>query len=505
MAEAKQFPWSQSLYPIFNELTEKGRKLHEKGMAQYKESGGKDFHFKPFESLSEVLSASSEHELSLRAFAYANEKNFTDDASLCEFLGGDLDQCIIDLRSMLEIVQSDPTMRDNMMEYKPESMAEMFKKFPQFKAEIIKQTSEEKVNAMMNRDTVRQMVDNPDKIMFTINDEPFYKTTALDNEVTMCIKLFTTLEQKKRDLTSTQFLYILLGIQQKNPSVLTSAFKESACDALLKINKIDEHDSVNIRVIIPNYIPLDPSKIEINIVFGEEGSEDVLIFFKFSIPIEFASRDNGGKREVDFIENFNFLLNVTETSSPGNTYYVLNEQTVTYVIYLLIFYYTFLYHFLSDNGGIKLGIEFRDNFFNDIEEQMRIASTRETGVNYRAATDAVQARADAAAKARADATAAKARADATAAKARADATAAKARAATAASDRVQQRLARLYGGKRKEASRLSFSKKSSSIIDKLRKNKSRKNKSRKNKSRKNKSRKNKSRKNKSRKINRVNK
>ena len=474
MAKAIDWPWPQPLYPIFNELVEKGRILHDKGMVKYAGEGGKDENFKPFESLSEVLSASSEDELSLRAFAYGNEK-ITDDASLCELLGADLNQCIVDLTRMREIVTSDSNMRDAIMKDKPESMAEMFKKFPGFKEEIIRMTSEELVNEMLGRGTVRQMVDNPvkeDEFMFTINDEPFYKTTALDNAVTMCIKLFTTLKQK-RDLTSTQFLYILLGIQQKNSSVLTSAFKESACDAVVKVNKIDEHESENIRIIIQNYIPLDPSKIEINIVFWEE-SEDVLIFFKYRIPISFASRDNGGKREVDSIENFNFLLNVTEvteTSSPGNVYYGLNEQTVKYVIYLLIFYYTFLYHFLSQNGGIRIGVEFRDIFFNDI------ASIRESGVDYRAAAANVQARAyaTAAAKAHADAAAA--------AKARAAETKAKARAAAS---NVEAHLAKLFGGKRKEALPLPFSKQSSSLINKSRKNKSRKNKSLKNKSRKNK-------------------
>ena len=243
--EAIPWPWSEPLYPIFKELVKKGRILHDEGMAKYAGEGGKDVNFKPFESLSEVLSASSEDELSLRAFAYGNEKNFTDDASLCELLGADLNQCIVDLRSMREIVKHDSNMRDAIMKNKPESMAEMFQTFPGFKEEIIQMTSKEIVNDMLDRDTVRQMVDNPvkeDNFMFTINDEPFYKTTALDNEVTMCIKLFTTLKQKrlkqKRDLTSTQFLYILLGIQQKNSSVLTSAFKESACDAVVKINKM---------------------------------------------------------------------------------------------------------------------------------------------------------------------------------------------------------------------------------------------------------------------------
>jgi hypothetical protein len=413
MAQAQsQFPWSEPLFPIFNELVQKGSNLVDEERKKNPDAFASDRFFIPFENLSQLLSesASSEHELSLRAFAYAGTSlnDFTNDEGLCNFFGTELDQC--------------------------------------------------------------NKGEGEDAFMLTINDEPFYKTTENDTEVQICIKLFTTLKQNRKDLTSTQFLYILIGMQQKNSSVLLSALKRYACDAVVKKIEIDKRETV--IGILQNYIPINPSKIEINIALDYE-SKDVLIFFKNSIPIEIASYTDRKKREVYFIENFIFLVDVTETF-PHDAYYKINKQAVKYLTDLLKFYYTFLYNFLSTKGGIMPGLEFRDDFFHDLKLEM----IREKNEQQRIANrTAIEVESDAAnADARAATAASKARAATDAALARDKA------------ERVQQHLARLFGGKRKKASNLRSSKQRYSLKNKSRRNRNksrRKNKLRRNKSFKN--------------------
>jgi len=287
MAAAVQTPWEEPLYPIFERLSERGKQLVEQALELPSNADiiANDPHFKPLEGLSDLLGAKSIDELSLLAFAYSHTledwQGMKDDAMLCEFLGKDLYQC-----------------------------------------------NEEDVDE--------------NAFTLTINGKPFFKEPA-DYLFESCKKLFMMIQSTMSvELTSSQFLYILLGMQQKNSSKLLSAFKEDAIDLILKKNKSSDKDTIKrIKLLLNDYIITDLSNIKINIVLEEAEEEGMaaLIYFSLSIPIRMGTDE--GLLLLQNIVNFNFFVDVSERH-PAVLYYEVPVNSVRYITDVLEFYYIFL-------------------------------------------------------------------------------------------------------------------------------------------------------------------
>lgn len=90
MAEAQPLQsthWEESLFPIFNELVEKGSELVDEFNRKNPDIIAKDKDFKPFESFTDLFGVESRKELSLIAFAISGGNNIDSDIVLCELLG----------------------------------------------------------------------------------------------------------------------------------------------------------------------------------------------------------------------------------------------------------------------------------------------------------------------------------------------------------------------------------------------------------------------------------
>ena len=243
----------------------------------------KDRNFIPFESFTDLFGVESRKELSLIAFAISGGNNINSDIVLCELLGRELDQC---------------------------------------KGE------------------------EDSRVKLTVNKTKFLKNVE-DTDVDVCNTLFDMIKQIRPKLTSSQFLYILLGIQQKNFSMLLSALKSIAFDLALKANKeqirrILEKDSQDLpiqeRESLTSKVFANPSTINIDIILPKENVEHAFVYWKASIPINILF--DSGIVEVFNIDAFNFYVNVT--ASDDLYYYEMHETYIDFIIDIFKYYYTFL-------------------------------------------------------------------------------------------------------------------------------------------------------------------
>jgi hypothetical protein len=177
-----------------------------------------------------------------------------------------------------------------------------------------------------------------------VNKKRFLKNED-DTDIDACNNLFDMIQEIRPELTSRQFLYILLGLQQKNVSMLLSALKSIGFDLALKANKdqitrILKKDSQDLpiqeRESLIGRVFANPSTINIDIVLPEN-VEHALVYWNASIPIQIAS--DSGIDDVFFIEAFNFYVDVT---ASDDLYYQVHEKYIDFIINMFKYYYTFL-------------------------------------------------------------------------------------------------------------------------------------------------------------------
>lgn len=282
MAAATQSPhWEEPLFQIFNKLANDGKEMNSEFFRKDPDIIAKDKDFKPFESFTDLFGVESKKELSLIAFAISDDRVIGSDIDLCELLGADLNQC----------------------------------------------TGEE-----------------DSRFKLTVNKKRFLKNEE-DTVVDTCNKLFDMIKKNRPELTSSQFLYILLGLQQKNVSMLLSALKSIGFDLALKANKdqirrILKKDSQDLpiqeRESLTGRIFANPSTINIDIVLPEN-VEYAFVYWNASIPIQIVL----DSRIVDvfFIETFIFYVDVT---ASDDLYYEMHEKYIDFIINMFKYYYTFL-------------------------------------------------------------------------------------------------------------------------------------------------------------------
>jgi hypothetical protein len=182
------------------------------------------------------------------------------------------------------------------------------------------------------------------RVKLTVNKEHFLKNEG-DTDLNACNNLFDMIKKIRPELTSSQFLYILLGLQQKNFSMLLSALKSIAFDLALKENKdriprslkkdsqdlpIQERESLTGRIFA------NPSTINIDI-FLPKNVEHAFVYWNASIPIKIVL--DSGIVDVFFIETFNFYVDVT---ANDDSYYEMREKYIDFIINMFKYYYTFL-------------------------------------------------------------------------------------------------------------------------------------------------------------------
>jgi hypothetical protein len=188
-------------------------------------------------------------------------------------------------------------------------------------------------------------------VKLTVNKNPFLKNEK-DTDLNACNNLFDMIKIFRPKLTSSQFLYILLGIQQKNFNMLLSAFKSIAFDLALEANKdqirrILKKDSQDLpiqeRESLTGRIFANPSTINIHIVLPKnlehapENVEYAFVYWNASIPIQIAL--DSGIVDVFFIETFFFHVDVT---ASDDLYYEMHEKYIDFIINMFKYYYTFL-------------------------------------------------------------------------------------------------------------------------------------------------------------------
>jgi hypothetical protein len=273
--------WDEPLFPIFNELTKDGREKNYEFVLKNPRIFETDKDFKPFESFTDLFGVESIKELSLIAFAISGDKVIKSDIDLCDLLGSELDQC-------------------------------------------------------------RRGEDS--RVKLTVNKNLFLKNED-DTDIDACNKLFDMIQEIRPDLTSRQFLYILLGLQQKNVSMLLSALKSIGFDLALQANKdqirrILKKDSQDLptqeRESLTGRIFANPSTINIDI-FLPKNVKHAFVYWNASIPIQIAL----DSRIVDvfFIETFIFYVDVT---ASDDLYYEMREKYIDFIINMFKYYYTFL-------------------------------------------------------------------------------------------------------------------------------------------------------------------
>jgi hypothetical protein len=181
-------------------------------------------------------------------------------------------------------------------------------------------------------------------VKLNVNKKRFLKNED-DTDIDACNNLFDMIQEIRPELTSRQFLYILLGLQQKNVSMLLSALKSIGFDLALKANKdqitrILKKDSQDLpiqeRESLIGRVFANPSTINIDIVLPEN-VEHALVYWNASIPIQIAT--DSGIDDVFFIEAFNFYVDVT---ASDDLYYQVHEKYIDFIINMFKYYYTFL-------------------------------------------------------------------------------------------------------------------------------------------------------------------
>ena len=221
------------------------------------------------------------------------------------------------------------------------------------------------------------------RVKLTVNKNLFLKNEK-DTDLNACNKLFDMIKKIRPELTSSQFLYILLGLQQKNVSMLLSALKSIGFDLALKANKdqirrILKKDSQDLpiqeRESLTGRIFANPSTINIDIVLPEN-VEYAFVYWNASIPIQIAL----DSRIVDvfFIETFIFYVDVT---ASDDLYYEMHEKYIDFIINMFKYYYTFLIKNVKFNHSSSpltpmtssLDIESYQKLLRETEEAQRKA------------------------------------------------------------------------------------------------------------------------------------
>lgn len=220
-------------------------------------------------------------------------------------------------------------------------------------------------------------------VKLTVNKEHFLKNEG-DTDLNACNNLFDMIKKIRPELTSSQFLYILLGLQQKNFSMFLSALKSIAFDLALKENKdriprslkkdsqdlpIQERESLTGRIFA------DPSVINIDIVLPKN-VEHAFVYWNASIPIKIVL--DSGIVDVFFIETFIFYVDVT---ASDDLYYQVHEKYLDFIINMFKYYYTFLIKNVKFNYSsspltpmtTSLDIESYQKLLRETEEAQRRA------------------------------------------------------------------------------------------------------------------------------------
>lgn len=185
--------------------------------------------------------------------------------------------------------------------------------------------------------------DSPFKL--TVNKKRFLKNEE-DTVIDTCNKLFDMIKKIRPKLTSSQFLYILLGLQQKNVSMLLSALKKIGFELALKANKnqitrILKKDSQDLpiqeRESLISRVFANTSTTNIDIIMLPESVEHAFVHWNVSIPIKIAS--DSGFHDVFSIEAFNFYVDVT---ASDDLYYQVHDKYLDFIKDMFKYYYTFL-------------------------------------------------------------------------------------------------------------------------------------------------------------------
>lgn len=320
--EQFKFPWNEDkpLFQTYNELANRGREMVNVFIGKHRSMFETDKSFRPFEDLYDFLGdmhsrLSSINRLSLLAYSLLNpdvlrdhdgvrvEDNrnieYKDDKSICASIGGDLNQC---------------------------------------------------------------QKTNPDFSLY-INEEQFFVDDVEGEEgeerkVKVCIKFFEILKSKRQDLTSTQFLYLLLGIQQKNMNELIPAFNNGACKGAIEKN-IHEYDSYiqslrrkfiqttnqywlkefsdALHHSICSTLTMNPMNTKISIFLPPSDSDKrIIVGFNLIIPIKSI---HALENPLFVLKNFNFISNVA--GGEKESYYEMTDAYIEFIIGILNFFYTF--------------------------------------------------------------------------------------------------------------------------------------------------------------------
>jgi len=429
MEEAQsQCPWSEQLFPIFDELVKKGKQI-------FHDSGGRaEINF---DTPSEIILPLTAREL------VKENKSPPDDFSLCVLLGDDLLQCIHHEE------EDEPTWKIYIHDTK-----------------------------YFNATAFADAVDS--------SNYRGYDPNAL-TKVELVKKLFEMLNSKKK-LSSVDFVNILLGIQQINSSGILNNIRDISKRTML--SKYEESPNKRKLAALFEFITLFSNKMVSNIRYKSSADKFVIqteisTFFHIFTTL-------GKQRLPFKALDLTYLLDLTKSRGyPGfeinrtSIYACFDMLEFCYQIIIEnlsnvrvitrnneIIYYGFLKAMTDANGDSG------DNF--SVENIKAILARKRA--NFREAAAAQAASRAAAAQARA--AAAQARAAATAATNQSDNVQARLARSYGGKRFKRKEASNFHYSKQRSLCRKNKSRK-----NKSRKNKSRKNKSRKNKSRKNKSRK----------------
>jgi hypothetical protein len=230
-----------------------------------------------------------------------------------------------------------------------------------------------------------QFIRDNDKFSLYINGEPFFVNVIEsdvrveitqagqmhDNEVNACIQLFNALKTKRPNLTSSQFVYILLGMQQKNMNQLTAAFSIGACKGALKENihkykyyatALQKSDRSPVDVWLEKIsnalfgsfcgtLNMNPKSIRIGIFLPHSSSDNkITIVFNLNIPI-ICSYDV--ENPLFILENFNFFLNLTG-GGGDEYYYEMTDDYLKFIVSILNVFYTIFITYPLKPGVIEV-------------------------------------------------------------------------------------------------------------------------------------------------------
>jgi len=262
MAEAQpqpQFPWSQPLFPIFDELVKEGKKI-------FHDSGN-----------TAVINLTTPSAMILYLTARELVKNSMsppDDFSLCILLGNDLLQC---------------------MRYEEEPIWKIF----------------------INDVTVFDTSNIANDVASSKYDYNGYDYDAA-TKVELVKKLFKMLNHENK-LSSVNFVHILLGIQQINSSGMLNYVKDISKHTML--SKYEESPNKTRLRSLFEYITLFSNGMVSNIRCKSSGKssavDEIVIQTELSTLFDIFTRD--GKKSLPFKIDFKYLFDLTELGGdyPG--------------------------------------------------------------------------------------------------------------------------------------------------------------------------------------------